>query len=424
MPSIEIPPDPLLEPWELAAVIIAGVVLILGCIGYIIKQVRKRYIIPMDLKNPMVINVGIAFYERPKPKDAEIKGTLRDLDGIRVDIDNSIHLFKQKLKYKVYPDYSNQTIDDYKAYWTQNDLIKLLEDKADELEENLKHDPDGSKESESSKYDGLIVEISCHGMDNDIITSDYKRISKTAIHRIFSAKRPAIRDIPRVFIFDCCSGINDRDTDFRSQLEQDEEMEESSSEEEGDDYGKGTNTSETVQGETGKQYDADDVEQDEVLWARDENNPDYKLAVIHAANEGFQSKMSTETGSYVITTLMEKLGDLAEQTGHKQVCLQTGHKEVLQKVLGQIQEDLHQKGKQLLVMTFNNKTENIRFKKNEVHAKDDPDQKESISVEMIEINNSQITQNGDKSMVKTDDVDKGPHVENEAKDDELGGNIL
>ena len=75
----------------------------------------------------MVVTVGMAFYERPKPKEAEINSILRDLDGIWVDIHNSINLFRYKLKYKVYPEYTNQTTNNYnyKAYWTQNELLQL-----------------------------------------------------------------------------------------------------------------------------------------------------------------------------------------------------------------------------------------------------------------------------------------------------------
>ena len=33
-----------------------------------------------------------------------------------------------------------------------------------------------------------------------------------------------------------------------------------------------------------------------VIWARDEHNPDYRLITINAANSGFQSELSSETG--------------------------------------------------------------------------------------------------------------------------------
>ena len=53
--------------------------------------------------------------------------------------------------------------------------------------------------------DALIVLLSCHGIDQHILTSDYKKVSKKDIHRTFSRSGQS-RDIPRLFIFDCCSG--------------------------------------------------------------------------------------------------------------------------------------------------------------------------------------------------------------------------
>ena len=84
----------------------------------------------------------------------------------------------------------------------------------------------------------------------------------------------------------------------------------------------------------------------QILWNTgtwDEDNPDCKLAVINAANEGFQSKMSNETGSHVLTQFMEKLGDIIDRDGKNKNM-------VLFRILEDIQEELHQRGKQLLVM--------------------------------------------------------------------------
>ena len=94
-----------------------------------------------------------------------------------------------------------------------------------------------------------------------------------------------------------------------------------------------------------------------LVWAKDEDNPDYRLVVINAANEGFQSKMSLSKGSYVITQLTQRLGDNIGNDNNKRF---------LNEILGDIQEDLHHSGKQLMVKTFNNKTEYIKFVKNKV----------------------------------------------------------
>ena len=76
--------------------------------------------------------------------------------------------------------------------------------RAAELEDNLK------MEQLQNQYDGLVVIFSGHGVDRFIITSDPKSVSKVAIHCIFSAKKPLIRKIPRIFWFDCYSGNRER----------------------------------------------------------------------------------------------------------------------------------------------------------------------------------------------------------------------
>ena len=89
--------------------------------------------------------------------------------------------------------------------------MQFLRAKADDLEENL------TKEDIKKQYDGLLVFMSCHGMDQHIITSDYKKLKKLDLHRIFSQNGPA-RKIPRLFIYDCCSGNKERDTMTRHKL--------------------------------------------------------------------------------------------------------------------------------------------------------------------------------------------------------------
>ena len=78
------------------------------------------------------------------------------------------------------------------------------------------------------------------------------------------------------------------------------------------------------------------------------------MITIHAANEGFQSKMSSQTGSYVIRQFVYKIADNLENNDLW-----------LHQLLDEVQEDLHEKGKQLMVKTFNNKTEYIKFRKNQ-----------------------------------------------------------
>ncbi len=54
-----------------------------------------------------------------------------------------------------------------------------------------------AKDFDPNKYDGLIVAISCHGLNSNICTSDYKLIEKAAIHRIFTSEYPKVREVPR-----------------------------------------------------------------------------------------------------------------------------------------------------------------------------------------------------------------------------------
>ena len=68
-----------------------------------------------------------------------------------------------------------------------NNIMDLLQDKANILDDNI------------VDYDGLIVFISCHGIKDYIISSDYGKINKNAIHRVFSIGHPKSRDNPRIF---------------------------------------------------------------------------------------------------------------------------------------------------------------------------------------------------------------------------------
>eukprot|EP01084_Bolivina_argentea_P080747 146252_1 len=283
------------------------------------------------MKNPMVIAVAIGDYDN-NPTKPDIFAYFADLKGIGVDIENVIQTFgKSGLNYDIFPDYSCNNINSYRTRWTQDELINFFKSQANKLEYNLNH-------ATNHSYDGLVVVISCHGVERYIISSDSKKMSKTAIHRIFSAKRPSIRQIPRLFIFDCCAGEGDKLSESR------------------------------VKSEAGKYFEMHDIARPNSMWAHNEENPDYRLVIVNASNEGFQSKMRLDTGSYVVTKITEQV---AMNVIHK------GNKKFLNDILDGIQEELHRKGKQLMVNTFNNKTGFIKFK-----AK----RKESCAVEMQDLN--------------------------------------
>ena len=315
--------------------VISGIVLVIILVWIIRYYHQKRKTI--QVKNPMVICIGIGFYDREiRTKDKEYKGYADDLDsGIRKDIDNAISLFVNVFKYDIFPRmYENQDIDNYKAFWEKKELIKFLEARSFDLDQ--------------LSYDGLIVLISCHGIDEKILTSDYGLISKTDIHRIFS-KSGKSRDIPRMFIFDCCSGIKERETETRYQMERisdNEDVSSSSSEEEEEEMDASmTSSSMDKIKEIGKTANINITRAKTVAWAYDESNPDHKLILINAANPGFQSKLDTERGSYAMTKIMDKLRDNV---------LNNNNGKFLYKITDEVQSELHDiEKKQLITCTYN-----------------------------------------------------------------------
>ena len=105
-----------------------------------------------------------------------------------VDIQNANDFFGKKLNYDVFPDYSHTNKNTHKSNWEKAELIKFFQEKATDLENNIRNKNEAS-------YDGLVVVVSCHGIDHHILTSDYKKISKTEIHRIFAVDGES-RNIP------------------------------------------------------------------------------------------------------------------------------------------------------------------------------------------------------------------------------------
>ena len=143
------------------------------------------------------------------------------------------------------------------------------------------------------------------------------------------------RKIPRVFLFDCCSGDNDRDTDFRaSSIDDGKRMTFLHS----DKVKKEKEEKEIKMDDTETNTETENVQENNI-WARDEDNPDHRLVVINAANPGFQSKMRTDTGSYVITHFID---------GLKDNIFKNKNKLFINDILSDIQHSLHKEGKQLV----------------------------------------------------------------------------
>merc|ERR1712129_475743 len=89
------------------------------------------------------------------------------------------------------------------------------------------------------------------------------------------------------------------------------------------------------------------------LWKHGDLNPDYRLAVLNAANEGFQSKMNADVGSYVIYGFWRRATALLKEKGEVPR---------LGKIFSEIQKDLGE-WKQLPVFEWNHDTANVVLKR-------------------------------------------------------------
>eukprot|EP01084_Bolivina_argentea_P247976 414820_1 len=210
---------------------------------------------------------------------------------------------------------------EYKS-WTADDIITFLKE---DVGNTLLDD------EEQLQYDSLIVCVSCHGQENVIISSDSKTIEKNVIHRIISAENPVVRNIPRLFVFDSCEGIAQREY-VRKETIYDEEK----------DNDKGVTLKEISSG-----YE----------WTNESlksKNPDYKLVCVSAANAGYQAKCHVNNGSYLINGFVQKLKCNLNKKGNK----------TLQCIFEEVQQELHDTGKQQITHHFNNNTSNVVFKKN------------------------------------------------------------
>merc|ERR1712190_563553 len=153
------------------------------------------------VSNPMVLLVAIGDYEQNEHyEDDEIEGFLPDLKGIEHDVVNMTDLFKNRLHYDVYPETDSKEDEDGQVLikWTEAQLKAFLEDRAKFLCDNI---------NAGKRYDSLVVIISCHGIPQYLMMSNYKKYSKIAVHRTFSYYAE-LRNIPRLILFDCCAGSN------------------------------------------------------------------------------------------------------------------------------------------------------------------------------------------------------------------------
>eukprot|EP01084_Bolivina_argentea_P274748 468375_1 len=304
------------------------------------------------INNAMVILLSIGQYDEEPTQPAKelIDAQLTDL-AVEKDITNLVELFgPQNLNYTIYPTYNDPKHP--QLYWKQSDIINLLQEKAEELSE--------SKE----EYDGLIVVISSHGIQVHICTSDFRLISKLAIHRIFSKNYKHTREIPRVFIFDGCEGSDEHGGRFGnpsivSVPEVGKQKSDIKYEELVDDNTHNDTDEQLNSDALPSNFQDDDIEvKTKNVWGYDTKPPDYKLAVINAASPGFQSKLNSSFGSYLLYQFSKRvLIDLNQNNGK---C-----KKFIGEICDEIQKYLADTGKQHITATFNEETRFIRFVKNE-----------------------------------------------------------
>ena len=216
-----------------------------------------------------------------------------------------------------------------KVKWTEKDIMYFLET---EIAEML-ISPNGSL-----KFDGLIICVSCHGIKDKIVTSDFKTIEKRAIHRVLSLKYPKLREIPRIFVFDSCDGSDEQITTMDTNAEQSKAIEMVLTEE--------------LNAESSKGTALDDV-QSAGAWTSTTKNPDYDLVEVYAANSGFVAKMDYN-GSYLVYYLTMAIKNNVEKKLGR----------TLAEILEIVQNHLHDLGRQQTVNILNNNTRTMVFKKN------------------------------------------------------------
>ena len=195
----------------------------------------------------------------------------------------------------------------------------------------------------TDKHDGLVVIISSHGIQDYIITSDYKQINKDTIHRIFSVDHPTLRDIPGIFIYDCCDGDNDISQEPIKRSHQHQ-------------ISKGNDITDEIEEKTELRKVTNIYGTDSDIWVEGDPNPDYKLPIINSSNKGFVSQMGSKSGSFMIKKLTEGL--------RYNIC-DNNNKLFLFELFHEIQEELHDKNIQLIETKYNNRLEYIKFETNE-----------------------------------------------------------
>ena len=299
--------------------IIVGAVVII-CLVCIVCVCCRRKHSPLTISNALVAMIAIGDYS----DGIKISAVDKDEKGIfnNLEVDKDIKTIQDLSKFMGW----TFTSKGGKVHWTAKEITSFCEMEIGEMLFTANN---------KLKYDGLIVCVSCHGVKDNIVTSDIETIEKTAIHRMLSLKYPEIREIPRIFIFDCCNGSDRRHTSIAMNMEQPKLIEMTS---------------------IRKATELEDVQsRHQRAWTTNSKNPDYNLVVVHAANEGFVAKMSSDVGSYAVYALSKVIRTNVGRIPAKG----------LAELLEEVQNALHDQGKQQTMNVFNNHTRTLVFEKNQ-----------------------------------------------------------
>ena len=92
-----------LESWKIILIIAGSVLFVIICIKLVmwlvIRNITNHNNLCLKISNPMVIMIGIGFYDE-NATNSEIKGHLRNLDdGTTMDIKKAVELFKDTFNY-------------------------------------------------------------------------------------------------------------------------------------------------------------------------------------------------------------------------------------------------------------------------------------------------------------------------------------
>ena len=164
-----------IEEWVIILIIAGSVfiicVIIIGVLWRNKRRRAKLEALTQYISNPMIISIAIGKYDsKPKKELVEDVGYFRNLDGIENDIKNVIGTFSDTFDFNVLPEYDvNARI---KIRWSLKEIMDLFNYQAQILEDNIVELDDNGVIIKDG-FDGLVVIVSCHGIRNYIITSDY-----------------------------------------------------------------------------------------------------------------------------------------------------------------------------------------------------------------------------------------------------------